>query len=292
MNLSVRGTFRAFDRLIRSAVVPGLQSWNMKNDMTANRLLFWLGMGMLCFIGSIPGRAADRQLPYLKSETTTYSNVTVYSQTERDLYIHHDGGLENIRISDLDEESLRALGLKTEPKESPSAILLVRAKDVSTAVTHLTDSIGSVNSTNFSAWLTQLRQDPQQLVPAGWGWNILAALGLIYLLVCLGLRAICRNAGAPAGALIFVPLLQLLPLLRAARMPLWGFILFFIPVVNIGMQVWWSFAIVKACGKGVGTAIALLLPVVNLLAFIYLAVSKGTAPTEAVIAADPIPNQA
>lgn len=260
--------------------------------MTANRLYPGLGMGILCLISALAGRAADRQFPYLKSETTIYSNVTVYGQTERDVYVHHDGGLENISISSLDEESLRALGLRTEPKESAAAILMVKAKDVSTAVTHLKDSLGRANSTNVSVWLTQLREDPRRLIPAGWEWNLLAATGLVYLLVCLGLRAICRNAGSPAGVLIFVPVLQWLPLLRAARMPLWSFILLFIPGVNLVLLIWWSFAIAKACGKGVGTAILLLLPLFNLFAFMYLAVSKRPVSEAAVIAGEPLPHQA
>lgn len=265
----------------------------MKNNTTIGRYLAGLSACLLLSLaGMVAAAGADLHVPFIKSGTVTYSNVTVYGKTDQDLYIHHDQGLGNVKISTLDDESLRALGLKADPSESPSTILLARAKGVSETVDHWKTSLGTLNAASVSEWAEKLKTAPTLQIPPELLWGIVAGVMVFYLLVCLGLKAICRNAGAPAGLLIFVPVLQLFPLLRAARMPLWSFLLFLIPVVNIGVQIWWSFAIVKACGKGVLTAILLLLPVTNLFAFLYLALAKNSTPDEPPLPAEALPYNA
>jgi hypothetical protein len=54
---------------------------------------------------------------------------------------------------------------------------------------------------------------------------------------------------------------------------------FIIPVLNLVAQVVWSFKIVKARGKGAVVAILLVLPLTNLLAFMYLAFSEDSRPS-------------
>jgi ABC-type uncharacterized transport system permease subunit len=56
--------------------------------------------------------------------------------------------------------------------------------------------------------------------------------------------------------------------------PVWV-LAFLIPLLNLVAQVVWSFKIAKARGKNAGWAILLLLPVTNILAFLYLAFSSG-----------------
>ena len=253
----------------------------MKNNTTRGRYLGWLQACILLLLPSLASaNKADLQLPILKSGTVVYSNVTVYSQNDQDLYISHAQGLGNVKISTLDDDSLRALGLKVEKPESASGTLMARAKGVTAAVDQWKNSLGTLNAASVSEFADKLKSRPALEIPPTWLWNIIAGMLLFYILLCLCFRAICRNAGTPAGFLIFIPLLQLFPLLRAAKMPLWCFILFLIPGVNIIMQIWWSFAIAKACGKGVLTGIFLILPVTSLFAFLYLVFSENTAPDE------------
>ena len=107
-----------------------------------------------------------------------------------------------------------------------------------------------------------------------------ASLGgavLLYLFLCSCFNGICTKTGHAPGILIWVPILQLLPLLRAAAMkPIW-FLAFLIPGLNLLAYVVWSFKIAKARSKGPGVALLLLLPILNLIGLAYLGFSGGGA---------------
>lgn len=247
----------------------------MRNKRFASPCPTWFQVVILLLLTCVPPSAwADLHLPSLKSGTVTYSNVTVYSQTEQDLYISHAQGLGNIKISTLDDASLRALGLKGEQTKTESGTLLANAR-VAETVDKLKNSLGHANLESASQLFAKLRETSDVTVTPVVLGGTLAVMALLYLFFCFCLKLICRNAGEPAGVLIWFPFLQMFPLLRAAKMPAWHFLLFLVPLVNIGMQIWWSFRIAKACGKSNLVAVALILPVLNLLAFLYLAFSPG-----------------
>lgn len=224
---------------------------------------------------------ADGQILFLKSGTVTYSNVTVYSQTEQDLYISHAHGLGNIKINSLDDDSLRALGLKDAEPESASGTIMANARGVSEKMGKLKISLAAGDWKSLQEWFGKLKETSQaKLTPKILG-IVIAVGALFYLLGCCCLKLICLNAGAPPGVMIWVPVLQIFPLLRAAKMSGWCFLFFLVPLVNVIMHIWWSFRIAKACGKGTLVAIALILPGINLFAFLYLACSKGPPPETA-----------
>ena len=59
----------------------------------------------------------------------------------------------------------------------------------------------------------------------------------------------------------------------------WWIVLCVTPVLMVVMQVLWSIKIVKARGKHAFWAVLLILPVTNLIAFLYLAFSNS-GPSE------------
>jgi hypothetical protein len=101
---------------------------------------------------------------------------------------------------------------------------------------------------------------------------------LLYLFHCYCCMLICRKTGNPPGILVWLPVLQVFPLLRAAGMSGWWFLGFCVPILNIVGQVLWCLKIAKARGKSVWAGVLLLLPVISLFAFLYLAFSNGAAP--------------
>lgn len=240
----------------------------------------WLMVALL-MLGFAGAGRAEKVLPTLKSGTVVYSNVTVYSQTEHDLYISHAQGLGNVKISTLDDDSLRALGLKEESQ--PDTVM---ARGVSQTMDKLKTSFGTIGVNRESlAGMSEKLKGFQEVKASPQAIGIAAAIAVfVYLFICFCMKLICHNAGAPAGALVWFPLLQMFPLLRAAKMPAWYFLLFLIPVINIIMQIWWCFRIASACGKSALVGVALILPGLNLLAFLYLAFSKGQPeePADAV----------
>jgi Family of unknown function (DUF5684) len=221
--------------------------------------------------------AADVEIPLLKSGTDVFTNVTVYQRSETDIFIRHSRGFGNIKINKLDDETLILLGYKTA-----AAAEQVTSGNVginSAAVQKVRDSLAAVNVKlpSESAMLdlmSRYRPTPDQLMIAA------AVAAIAYLLCCFCLKQICLKAGSKPGLLIWLPILQIIPLLRAAQMPVWWFVVFLIPGLNVLAQILWCFRIVKACGKGNLVAVFLILPVTNVLAFLYLAFSKGNEVSE------------
>lgn len=101
----------------------------------------------------------------------------------------------------------------------------------------------------------------------------LAFVLAIYLFFCYCMKLIVEKTGQEAGVMIWIPLLQIFPMLRAAGMNPLFFIAFFIPIVNIlvGIYMWVQISINR--GKGALFGILMIVPVINIFAFLYLAFS-------------------
>jgi hypothetical protein len=105
--------------------------------------------------------------------------------------------------------------------------------------------------------------------------GLAGGLLFIYFFFCYCCLLICRKTGNEPGLLIWIPVLQLIPLLRSAGMsPVW-FLAFLVPVLNIVVQVLWSFKIVQARGKNGWLALFLILPITGFFAFLFLAFSAA-----------------
>jgi hypothetical protein len=111
-------------------------------------------------------------------------------------------------------------------------------------------------------------------------WKIAGAAALLWWFYSLCCSLICKKTGQPGGMLVWLPVFQIIPLFRAARMSGWWFLAMFIPLLNLIGQVVWCVKIAQARGKGFFTALMLILPGTNLLAFVYLAFSNGEAKME------------
>lgn len=228
---------------------------------------------MLCAIAlALSVSAAELSLPTLRTKQGSYTNVVVTGKTGMDLFIRHDGGLANVKLADIqDDAALVALGLKSAPPK------VVETPAVSTPVPSTSAPPSGVMAAvrNPEAGLAALRE-VKKLLPNG---NILAmmigVLFALYLFACYCLKLICEKAGHPPGALVWIPLLQMIPAFRAAQMSGWWVLALFVPLLNIVAQIMWCFKITAARGKSVGVAILLLVPGLNLFALLYLAFSDA-----------------
>ncbi len=106
------------------------------------------------------------------------------------------------------------------------------------------------------------------------GLTLLIGLGL-YLFFCFCCKRICEKTGQAPGALIWIPILQFIPLLRAAGMATWMFLLLLVPLVNVAVAVMMWVKICVACGKSPWLVILLFIPPINLIFFPYLAFANG-----------------
>ena len=115
---------------------------------------------------------------------------------------------------------------------------------------------------------------------------LLIALAL-YLFFCFCGKRICQKAGRDPGALIWIPILQLIPLLQAAGMAAWMIVLFLIPLVNLVLGVMMWAKICVALGKSPWLVILMFVPLVNLVFIPYLAFADGK-PGNPPLASTPV----
>jgi hypothetical protein len=116
--------------------------------------------------------------------------------------------------------------------------------------------------------------------PASTGTDLVAALAIIvvalglYTFYCYCLKRICEKTGHNPGILVWIPIVNVIPLLQVADMPVWMILLFFIPIVNfvVGIMMWVK--ICQARGKTGWLVIMMFIPVVNLVFIPYLAFSE------------------
>jgi hypothetical protein len=109
----------------------------------------------------------------------------------------------------------------------------------------------------------------------------LIALGLIfvfalalYVFYCFCLKRICEKCGVNPGVLIWIPIVQLIPMLQIAGMATWMLILFFIPLVNLVVLVMLWAKVCSARGKSPWLVIMMFIPIVNICFIPYLAFSE------------------
>lgn len=99
---------------------------------------------------------------------------------------------------------------------------------------------------------------------------LVVAVGL-YVFFCYCAKVICEKAGHQPGVLIWIPIVQVIPLLTVAKLPIWFIILFFIPVVGFVATIVMWVKICQARGKSGWTVLLGIIPIIFLP---YLAFSE------------------
>jgi hypothetical protein len=211
----------------------------------------------------------------LKIGTQTFTNVTVTSRNADYVFLMHKGGMITFQVADLPDSVRAELGYKVA-SNGKSGRVATWAKEKMTQM-----QSGEMEHLERQ-WQHRLRA-----AAANRAWltpNLIALAVVFALLLHLFFSycslLICRKTGNEPGVLIWIPLLQLVPLFRAARMsPVW-ILAMLVPLVNFVVQVVWSVKIVQARAKSGWLALLLLLPLTSLFAFLYLAFSTAPAPKE------------
>ena len=101
--------------------------------------------------------------------------------------------------------------------------------------------------------------------------GILAFSLVVYVFFCFCMKRICEKAGHEPGILIWIPIVNLIPQLTAAKLPVWLIVLFFIPFVNIVPLVLLFWKLCEARGKPGPLGLIVLVPFANLGLILYLA---------------------
>jgi hypothetical protein len=223
----------------------------------------------------------EEKFDVLQIGTQTYSNVTVTTKAKNYVFLLHSAGMASIKVSQLPPDLLEKLGYATAktPQPATNTVVLWAKKEIARInppqVKDLSRQLEQKWRERASAKLAAMHLTVLTLVTALLGVGL-----LLYLFYCYCCMLICRKAGGSPGILVWLPVVQVLPLLRAAGMSSWWFLACCVPGLNIVVQVLWCFRIAKARGKNVWVAVLLLLPVTNIFAFLCLAFSNSTPSGE------------
>ena len=212
-------------------------------------------------------------LPVLHTKTDNYKNVTLISRTPTHVFVQHSRGVATLKLADLSADEVKGLGI--------TITNLASGAPNGTAGS----GAGPSNPGAVSGWAKDFKLRLGEAAgQVGLGMGARLALGILvvaFLFFSYTSMLICRKAGMEPGALVWVPVFQLIPLLRAAGMSGWWLLGLFVPVLGLVLQIIWCFKISAARGKGVVTAICLVLPLTGFFAWVYLAFSEAGAATEA-----------
>jgi hypothetical protein len=210
--------------------------------------------------------ADDEHLDTLTVGSITYSNVIIKGKTRSDVFIRHATGMANLKVKDLDPAVRLQLGYQVsavEPEEKPPLSL---------------PSLGITNL-NPQALEAQVTEQATQMINQLEPFTVIVILAgafVAYLFACYCASLICHKAtGNDPGLLVWLPVFQWIPLFRAAGMSGWWLLGMFVFPVSLIAYVLWSFKIAAAREKNAFVGFLLLLPVINVLAFLYLAFSTG-----------------
>ena len=205
----------------------------------------------------------------LQTSKARYMNVIVTDKDETNIYIRHDGGVANIKIGDLPPDVQQSLGYAT------------LEEGVSSKASHILHRVGksaSFKMTLSPGGATVKVDDLEIKLTSADIIGIAVGTSVAYVIFCCCSLLLCRKSGNEPGLLIWIPILQIFPLLRAAGMSGRWFIAFFVPVLNIVAWMGWCVNIAISRRKSLWWALLLILPVTNVVAFVYLALSNVDSP--------------
>lgn len=215
----------------------------------------------------------EQRFPLLQIGTQFFTNATVTSHTSNYVFVVHSQGMSNIKVSRLSEEERLKLGYPPVVKKQPTSL--------TNAVGWAKQQIAHLESPQVKeferSWLSRVPANLKSpgALPTSYLAGAAAIVLLLHLFHSFCLKCICIKAGSEPGLLVWLPVLQVFPMLRAAGMsPAW-FLALLVPGLNLVAGVVWCVKIVDARGKNFVVLLALLCPGLNLLAFLYLAFSDG-----------------
>jgi hypothetical protein len=228
----------------------------------------------LLIIGTLSAQeVAPETFKVLRVGPDTYTNVVITGKTQTDVYLKHDGGIINIRRENLDLDIQEQLGYEVKRKPTVEAKKSVATLSATLTKDPRVQEVTHRVTTEMESRIGKI--GPQILVAF--------AIGMVaaYFFISFCFYLIVKRTGNQPGIMVWLPVLQMFPLLKAAGMPAWWFLMLFLPVLNLVACVMWSFKIAQACGKSAWVGLMLLLPFTNFIALLYLAFSgSGQSPVE------------
>jgi hypothetical protein len=273
--------------VVASKTSPSLRrEWGLEAGRVghcARRLLAWVALAALLPVPAMAAAPVEPTFDLLHTRTGLYTNATVTRKFSNYVIIIHSRGVATIGVPDLPLEVQQDLGYAVRPAKSDPGADSPRTNSILAGL-----NFGQVKKAEqawrglASKWMPNMTPNITVI------YTVLGIALLFYLFFCYCNMLICQKTHTAPGLLVWLPVLQLFPMLRAAGMSRLWFLAFLVPVLNVVAQIMWYVNIVKARGKNMWIALLLALPVTGPFAFLYLAFSEA-APIEIEGEPQPLP---
>lgn len=243
------------------------------------RLKRWSAFAYVCFVlGLLPSTWAQEGLDSLTFDSLstydgiTFSNVTVTSQSATHISFKHADGFASVKLSMLPPDEQCKIGYTPPP---PPKSLLDYTKDFTS---YLTTSVAQWrNDPLMQAYDQEIRSEVKRV----WTqsdkvilYSVCGGVACIYILFSLAALKICRKTTVRPGVWVWLPGFEWISLLKAAGMSPWNFIWLLIPPINLIVMTVWCFKICRSRHKNPLLGFLLLIPVINIFVYFYLAFSR------------------
>lgn len=258
------------------ADVRSVRQW--QSNYVRTRLKRWKALAYFLFVlGLFPSTTWSQEV--LDSLSTydglTFSNVTITSQSKTHLSFKHADGFASVKLSALPPEEQAKIGYTPPP---PPKTVVDYTKD---ATSNLTKTFAQwQNDPRFQALYQEIRTEVNRVIAEDKVllYSVIGGVACIYLLFSLAAVKICRKTTVRPGLWVWLPGFEWISLLKAAGMSPWNFIWLLIPPINLIVMMVWCFKICRMRHKSAALGFLLLIPVINILAYFYLAFSEQKYP--------------
>ena len=196
----------------------------------------------------------DLKLDVLRTRTVIYTNVTVYERSATDIFITHSRGFGNVKIKDLDNDTLRALGLSKTNLSASAISRTAKGKEVAKLSAKATNVVRSVMAKtqaqqlikrtvpDMKSILAKLPVRMSSKVLVGLFHRHLGRLPVFLLLPETDLQTLGRKPVPSSGC----QFCRCFPCCVPSGMSGWWFIAFLIPLLNIVALILWSAKIYRS----------------------------------------------
>ena len=196
----------------------------------------WLRLAGLAWMWTCLAAWADLEatFPVLTIGTQTYKNVTVTTKAKKYIFILHSEGMANIKVADLPPDLLTNLGYAAPVAANAPATGAAGWTKQALAKIEL-PQVRAMDWQIAKDW-SRRATDGSLRLPQPDTTTLLAILGVglaLYMFGCYCCLLLCQTAGYEPGPVIWVPVLQMIPLFRAAEMSGWWVLGCFVPGLNL-----------------------------------------------------------
>ncbi len=184
----------------------------------------WMGLSVLLGAIFIHGLSAfAQQLETLSVGRETYRNVSIQNKTASHVFLQHDNGLAVIKLRDLPMSVMQQLGFAPVTLEQQKELKRMQAStnQLSQMIPikvppQLVEQSLAFAKPFQAEFETRIRPVLEKSFPL-----VITGLVLTHLLFSFCFMLICQKAKYPAGLAIWIPLIQIFPLMGAAKMSKW-----------------------------------------------------------------------